>query len=94
LAALFTALFCSQNTNSRYVANLTPGSDNPNQSADPPPGSECEPTRRVLDLCASPGSKTTQLLEAININNGGGGGGAGVGAAPTVGLCTLNQVDP
>jgi hypothetical protein len=47
-----------------------------------------------LDLCASPGSKTTQLLEAININNGGGGGGAGVGAAPTVGLCTLNQVDP
>jgi len=54
---------------------------------------QVEPHHRVLDLCASPGSKTTQLLEAINVNNGGGGGGAGVGTAPT-GCVIANDINP
>ena len=29
---------------------------------------QVEPHHRVLDLCASPGSKTTQALEALNVN--------------------------
>ena len=36
-----------------------------------------EPHHRVLDLAASPGSKTTQLLEALNIHGGFGGEGGG-----------------
>ena len=54
---------------------------------------QVEPHHRVLDLCASPGSKTTQLLEALNVNNGGVGGGAGVGPPPT-GCVVANDINP
>ena len=43
----------------------------------PPLLLDVRPGHRVLDMCASPGSKTLQLLEAIGGGGSGGGNGSG-----------------
>ena len=47
-----------------------------------------EPHHAVLDLCASPGSKTTQCLEALHAGGETGGGGAPAGCV------AANDIDP
>ena len=46
-----------------------------------------KPGHSVLDLCAAPGSKTTQLLEAIHRHDPGGGSGE-------QGLVVANDLNP
>ena len=56
----------------------------------PPPG--C-----CLDVCAAPGSKTMQLLEAVargGAGGGGGGGGGGSGGGGCAGLVVANDAHP
>lgn len=46
-----------------------------------------EPHHAVLDMCASPGSKTTQCIEQLNANN------TGAGSIPT-GCVVANDINP
>lgn len=51
------------------------------------------PHHTVLDMCASPGSKTTQALEAVAGGAGAGGGGKGVeGGAQGGGYVVANEL--
>ena len=51
---------------------------------------EIQPHHVCLDLCASPGSKTTQAIEALYAGGGGGGGGGGGSG----GFMVANDVSP
>ena len=56
-----------------------------------------QPHHRVLDMCASPGSKTTQLLEALHAGEdaaGEGSGKRGGGMEAPAGFVVANDVDP
>ena len=44
----------------------------------------------VLDICASPGNKTAQLVEALH---GGAGGAGGVSGGPPTGMVVANDSD-
>ena len=83
------ARFCSRNPFSRAVQDLERfGLSGPVSDDNMPPDMRASmlpvlalrvaPGSRCLDVCASPGSKTSQLLEALHRRGGGGGHLGGV----------------